>query len=1048
MQNELASTDAKNERMAKGRISEESKLQKLEEENSRLRTELDESEAECARYREREMTSEKEHSLFKDRATNDLVATENENKELKEKVLELEDQVSGVEELQKELLSSRKEKSVIEKQMADIGEKLLNERALGRKQKADMQMEIDQLTDELADERNKMESKHDEAVKVNEMTKQAEDLKIEKRKLEIEMRSLKKVVEKNKEELGNRVEEKERELSDKEQRIIELADVVDDLRKELEETTAGKEAFESRKCEAEAKISRIKEEFGKERKALSSKLNSLEQAKEKLQSKVKDLVSELNVIKNELLKEKGLRENTEKEKDNFEKELKELRGTFAESKKKLELELKSLRNSERLLNDQVKASAGNEEKLRQSNYSIRELEQSLSDAVKEKKDFENEALSRFEEAKKHHESERQKLAGEISELQKRLFSDGNGEKHALKLKSKLEDMNIFIERAETKVKELEGELKYTKKQASDSENVVSTLRKEKSALQLEIGSLRSELAAVRGDFDKVTRQLRNACADLEKAIGEKKLLKEQLEYSKFELENSSTLQKLSKESEETLLSEKVNSHLQKHEELRNDLQLEIERLKEEQKMIENDLGVTKMHLEQAQDKELKFMHSINGLSENIERLRRDKSNLEKALESAKTENSEMSGKIRKMSQLQNTQGQEASMKSFSEENEALRQKCNLLEDDLAKAYANNKTMLDKVRSTEETNANALRSLKARKTELQLQLANVQHEKEDLEKEVKVLKESLARRQDDIADKEAKSVNGEEAVTKLQAQVEQVKEELSECQSKVTRLDDENHGYKEKLQESEELILDLQKAVARANDVAMEKALEVSRQKRLFEKKYEKLLKENFSYRKQLYFDASNLTESGKNYHDRSFSELAWQTRGNADNLVETPENDGSRHSNNLGQQKKSVGELHRIVVHDIEKGVSLSRSGSAPVTQRELELKPVKTKITAGSVTPPVKYFSDTDSVGSKPDSSDGDNAPPSPRLQKSSPPMYDETSRYDSETSHGLITRRILIHCHYDGQVFSINFSLWVFDFKSLHNVCPMLKTENGLRV
>lgn len=963
-------------------------LKSLEEEKSRILKQLCTVKEEFDKHKEAVVEDRKElHDLRVERKK-DAEIIGMTNAAVEEKARELEGEKESKKELEREFAKVQKDSSAMKKQMAELGEKLLNERAKWRAETETLQTTLDNLEDELELEKKKASRMEKNENCLNELRKEVESLKGENVDLETEIRKLKEVIRKNEEEMNAKkdvLKEKESNFLLREKELKENKERAYNFKKEVERLSSSSDDLKSENSRIEKELKELKGKLVMEKEMFANEKSSWKRTVENLQTQLNDLKGldkDLKEANLELSREKDLRVKIEKQKFALNEELQEEKKKFIKAKEELEDYLEASQTDAAELKKKADTVSAIEKELGKSNTTIRELEQSLSDAVKEKADITEELSLKIEELKLLNEKERKRLNEELSDLRSK--SNDDSQKQISRLKSKVNDLNIFIERAETKVRDLDGELKSTKKQLVESETHVASLRKDKSAMQLEIGNLRSETNKLKADLDKVARQLRNACADVEKAVNEKKIMKDQLEYSKLELESMSTMQRLSAESEESLMSEKINEHLKNHEQLRKELLTEINRLKDEQKVIKLDLSSAKNQLEQAQDKELKFRHSIEGLSENIERLRQEKSQLENTLELSKAECGELSGKLRKLTHGSSLHGPDVAKMAGGITN--LENLCSSLQDELSKAHLNNKNLTDKLRSSEETNANALRSLKARKNELQILLTNVQHEKEDLEKEVRVLKDEVVVLKAKSTEKDVQKRDENEAVREMETKLQTLKENMNGVQTTVKTLENENQIYREKLRESEELILDLQKAVARANDVAMEKALESSRHKRIFEKKFEKILKENFNLRKQLFFDGSGIVDNERNGHGRSLSDLESVTRG--------------KHESNKAQAqdqlKTSAGELHTIVVRDIEKGraSSLARSGSAPLTQREGDLKPIRTKITAGSVTPPVRYTSDTDSVGSKGDSNDGDFIPSSPKSQTSLS-LYHNDSRY-----------------------------------------------------
>ena len=951
----------------------------LEEEKSRLSKELCAVKDDYERYKSKVAEERKEFDELKSRSHRDAESLRNMTQEF--------------EESQANVKKVENEKIAIEKQMAEIGEKLLNERAKARLEKINLEKTVEKLNQEVdfEKERNaKLEKQRSSGDELNEkivsLTDENEEKKREVRKLKIEIKRQKEEIVTEK---GN-FKEKEIDLIQKEKELSEAKERVAYFKNELKQISNSQKELKCEKSRIEKEIEELKrktveekELIAEENSSLKAKIENLESGMENMKKSEKELVK----VKESLSRKELHQEKVEAEKQELSENLREEKQRSRKDREKLENELQTTVQTLNRLKEKLDSEHGNADKVVDLESRTHELERLVSNSSKEKVDIENKFLLQIKELNSSHDEEIKEL-NEVA--QSRLKLEKNHERQIAHLKSKVDDLNIFIERAETKVREQELDLKNTKKELAESEKHVASLRQEKSAMQLEIGRLRAETVALNNDLDRVSKQFRNSCADVEKALSEKKLIKEQLERSKLELESLNSIKKVSVESDEKLMSEKIDEHLKNHEVLRLELQSEISRLKKEQRAIEVDLMTTKSHLEQARDKELKFRHSIDGLSENIERLRREKSQLEKALESSNAEKKELSERLQKLPQASNARGYD----DILAENDELRRQCNSLQDELEKAHGNNKTLVDKLRKGDEANASNMRSLKARKSELQIQLVNVQHEKEDLEKEVRVLKREIASLKSESDSRDAHRLIENEAVQKLEAQVKSLGENLEAAESRIKSLDEGNEEYKEKLHESEELILDLQKAVARANDVAMEKALESSRHKRLFEKKFEKILKENFHLQKQLYFDGPSVDHDRSN-HGRSLSELSSQTNGRQLN----ERNDGYLDDVKAAfdfqpQRKQSAGELISSRGIERERQASLWRSNSAASAQRDIDMKPIRTKVTVGSVTPPIRYTSDTDSIGSKPDSNDGDFAPSSPGVQKSFPPTYQDTNK------------------------------------------------------
>ena len=443
------------------------------------------------------------------------------------------------------------------------------------------------------------------------------------------------------------------------------------------------------------------------------------------------------------------------------------------------------------------------------------------------------------------------------------------------------------------------------------------------------------------------------------------------------------------------------------------------------------------------------------------------------LEDVSIENNELKEKIKSVG------FQQAQASNGDEKNIVLTRQINSLQDKLSKAHQDNKSLLDKIRNIEENNATSVRSFKARKNELQMQLANTRHEKEDLEKEVGVLRERLTNEEaralkkevvekevgvlqekvanvqalivakenlekevgflrESLANEQARVIGKENLETEvgflraklaneqaraandrkiaetnsnmreMQEKLKEDEEQTREAHRVAAELQLQNREYTRKLHESEVLILDLQRAVARSNDVAMEKALESSRSKRMLEKKFEKILKENSNIRKSMFFEGPTMSDREQNTRNRSRSDVILQNQesnghqsafGQVFPRRKMYEEHPLENEPNIMYRRKQSIDLIQSSQLDRSRDVTLARSGSAPLSKRlsttnSINNQLVIATVMARSVSPPVRYFSDTDSLGSKPESNDDDTAPTSTAPPKPPPPSYYATNR------------------------------------------------------
>ena len=171
----------------------------------------------------------------------------------------------------------------------------------------------------------------------------------------------------------------------------------------------------------------------------------------------------------------------------------------------------------------------------------------------------------------------------------------------------------------------------------------------------------------------------------------------------------------------------------------------------------------------------------------------------------------------------------------------------VVQNTLNKVNTENKSLLDRINRTDQSVATTMRSLKARKNELQLQVESLKHENTLLKSKSKT-KDKKSSKNDKLV-KETDNVKAAEAA--------HLQENLRSAHSRMSELELERQEYARKLQESEGLLYDLQRALAQANDLAMQKSLEGTKTRRALEKKVEKLVSENTDLKRKIFFTSGN-----------------------------------------------------------------------------------------------------------------------------------------------------------------------------------------------
>ena len=112
--------------------------------------------------------------------------------------------------------------------------------------------------------------------------------------------------------------------------------------------------------------------------------------------------------------------------------------------------------------------------------------------------------------------------------------------------------------------------------------------------------------------------------------------------------------------------------------------------------------------------------------------------------------------------------------------------------------------------------------------------------------------------------------------------------LKSAQSRIAQLKNYVHVLEDRVKEREESILSLRNENARANDVAMEKSLELSRTRRILERKIEKLVKENSELKRKFLMPSSTTkTSNVGSEENKKVDVAAIQTKEKEQQLPQT-----------------------------------------------------------------------------------------------------------------------------------------------------------------
>ncbi|XP_065673502.1 putative leucine-rich repeat-containing protein DDB_G0290503 isoform X6 [Hydra vulgaris] len=230
------------------------------------------------------------------------------------------------------------------------------------------------------------------------------------------------------------------------------------------------------------------------------------------------------------------------------------------------------------------------------------------------------------------------------------------------------------------------------------------------------------------------------------------------------------------------------------------------------------------HLLQIDNERKSFKTTYDTLRAECDKLKREKEHYLKIVDTLREENCEINLELKKFS----VSPKEDFFHQCVQED---KKKMEELQATIRQLIGEKAGLMDKIKSNEEISSTNIRSLKAHKSELQQRVASLEHENENL-------------RRNQFCEDHIK---------------------------RIIELEDEKVEYLQKLKESEVLLFDLQKALAQANDVAMQKSLEGTKIRRCFEKKIDKLIHVNAELKRRSFFSesennslSSTFLESSKN----------------------------------------------------------------------------------------------------------------------------------------------------------------------------------------
>ena len=195
------------------------------------------------------------------------------------------------------------------------------------------------------------------------------------------------------------------------------------------------------------------------------------------------------------------------------------------------------------------------------------------------------------------------------------------------------------------------------------------------------------------------------------------------------------------------------------------------------------------------------------------------------------------------------------MQRLRDENTALEHQITALREAAARTESERREVAaGRVRADEATAMN-VRSLKARKNELQIRVNTLEREKEQLSRQLSIAASSLQQQhqqlQSTATNNHYNNINNTE--TTSPTETAELQNQLVSALARIGELEADDGDFRKKLEESENLIHDLQQALSQANDLAMQKSVEATKMRRQIEAKADRLVQENTDLKRKVYF---------------------------------------------------------------------------------------------------------------------------------------------------------------------------------------------------
>ena len=138
----------------------------------------------------------------------------------------------------------------------------------------------------------------------------------------------------------------------------------------------------------------------------------------------------------------------------------------------------------------------------------------------------------------------------------------------------------------------------------------------------------------------------------------------------------------------------------------------------------------------------------------------------------------------------------------------------------------------------------------------------------LQERISSLKNELEMKEKELLRKSSKEDGGDVPCVGENSITDDVGESVHPAISRLSQLQKYVHILEDRIKEKDKNIVSVRKESARANDVAMEKSLELSRTRRVLERKIERLANENSELKRKFVGPTSNTNENDENKQGR------------------------------------------------------------------------------------------------------------------------------------------------------------------------------------